>query len=148
MDSSRVPAGSGPLHVAPRAAAQRRRRRAWRNAGAFGIAAALAACGGSDPEPRVTIESPAPASATQSLHFTAAESVRLAGTVSDAPFVRASNRTLNVTTEARIVYQGERGSWVADVRLEPGHNVILVTAFCEGMGTSATRRIDVTRLPR
>lgn len=109
---------------------------------------ALAACGGSDPEPRLTIESPAPASATQALHFTAGETVRLSGTVEYAPFVRASNRTAGVTTEAKIVYRRDQGTWVADVRLAPGTNVILVTAFGDGAGTSTTRRIDVTRVER
>lgn len=111
-------------------------------------AALLAGCGGSDQEPRVSIDSPAPASATQSLYFTADETVRLAGSVENAGYVRAGNRTADQTTEARIVYQGQRGNWVADVRLKPGTNTILVTAYGDGLGSTFTRRIDVTRIER
>jgi hypothetical protein len=137
------------MSLAPWSAAHRCERRAGvRRVLAALAAIVLPACGGSDPEPRLTIDSPATASATQALHFTSTESVRLAGSVEHATFVRASNRTSVASTEARLVYRSDRGSWEADVRLEPGANVIFVTAYGEGAGSSTTRRIDVTRVER
>jgi hypothetical protein len=152
MDSSRVFAGSGSTSLASWFAAHRcegcAAGRVILVALLVLLAILLPACGGADDDPRVSIESPWPTSATQALYFTSDETVRLAGSVENAQYVRAGNRTVGNSTEAQIVYQGQRGNWVAELRLQPGTNTILVTAYGDGGGSMTTRRIDVTRIER
>lgn len=106
----------------------------------------LAACGGSGdstPAPSIAIVNPTSAASYE----TPWADARLGGTISRASFVHALNERTGVTTEGYVNYFEGHGSWFVDVTgLQPGNNLIIVTADADGSGTrTAQARITIVR---
>ncbi len=61
----------------------------------------------------------------------------IGGTISYAGFVNASNARTGASTIGYVFYNQGQGTWSADIRgLQPGDNMITVTADSDGTGTN------------
>lgn len=99
----------------------------------------LAGCHGDDddstPSPIIAITQPT----AGSRYETPWTDVRLGGTLSHASFVHALNTRTGDRTDGYVNYVDGYGSWFADIRgLQPGDNLIRVTADADGTGRHTT----------